>query len=178
MHSHLVANLFGVCPSSTLADVLALIAAQQCRALDSHFLSFDAASAYTVRIGGNWDRLVRVETALKDFAQRMNLELFLQQESGGAERGAVLPYVLDAIGLESADMAAAMARFCAREGVGVRELSTRSYRPKHSSEQLIQLRALIDIPVQAHLGQFKSDFYDLCDALNLDAAIEPERGMA
>ena len=121
---------------------------------------------------------MRVETALKDFAQRAHLELFLQQESGAVERGAVLPYVLDAIGLESTDMAAAMARFCARQGVGVRELSSRSYRPKHSSEQLIQLRALIDIPVQAHLGQFKSDFFDLCDALNLDAAIEPERGMA
>lgn len=177
MHSHLVVNLFGLCRSDTLADLLALIAAQQCRALDSHFMSFDTASSFALRIGGNWDRLVRVETALKDFAHRMNLEVFMQQEAARSEYEAVLPYVLDAIGLESADMSAAIARFCAREGVSLRELSTRSYRPKHSSEQLIQLRALVDIPAQAHLGQFKSDFFDLCDALNLDAALEPERNI-
>ena len=138
-------------------------------------MSFDVASVFALRIGGNWDRLVRVETALKDFAQRMHLELFIQQESGDVAHEAVLPYVLDAIGLETVDMSAAIVRFCARQGVGVRELSTRAYRPKHSSERLIQLRALVDLPVQAHLGQFKSDFFDLCDALNLDAAIEPER---
>ncbi|WP_407275466.1 glycine cleavage system protein R [Halothiobacillus sp. DCM-1] len=178
MPSYLVVTLFGSCRSSTLADLLALIAAQHCRALDSHFMSFDAVSAFALRIGGNWDRLVRVETALKDFAQRMQLEISVQQEAGQAEHEAVLPYVLDAIGLESADMSAAIVRFCARQGVGVRELSTRSYRPKHSSEQLIQLRAAVDLPAHAHLGQFKSDFFDLCDALNLDAAIEPERGMS
>ncbi|MDD4966490.1 ACT domain-containing protein [Halothiobacillus sp.] len=176
MQTQLIVNLFGPMGAAHLADLLALIQQQQCRALDSHMLSFEQRMALALRISGNWDRVTRVESALREFAQRLGVDIQVQHEQTVAEREPVLPYVVDAIGLASCDIAAVITRFFAQQGVSVRELSTRAYRPARSSERLIQMRVQIDIPARCHLGQFKSDFFDLCDNLNLDAAIEPERG--
>lgn len=175
MQTQLIVNLFGPMGASHLADLLALIQQQQCHALDSHMLSFEQRMVLALRISGNWDRVTRAESALREFAQRAGIDIQIQHEKTVAEREAVLPYVVDAIGLASADIAAVITRFFAQQEVGIRELSTRAYRPARSSERLIQMRAQIDIPARCHLGQFKSDFFDLCDTLNLDAAIEPER---
>ncbi|MHB1229056.1 MAG: glycine cleavage system transcriptional repressor [Halothiobacillus sp.] len=175
MQTQLIVNLFGQLTASQLADLLGLIQQQQCRALDSHLMSFEQRVAVSLRIAGNWDRVTRVESALREFAQKQALEINVHHEKTATEREPVLPYVLDAIGLESADMLAVITRFCAKQEVVLREISTRAYRPARSSERLIQLRAQIEIPARCHLGQFKTDFFDLCDALNLDAAIEPER---
>jgi glycine cleavage system transcriptional repressor len=175
MQTQLIVNLFGPMGTAHLADLLALIQQQQCHALDSHMLSFEQRMVLALRISGNWDRVTRVESVLREFAQRAGIDMHVHHEQNIAEREAVLPYVVDAIGLASADIAAVITRFFAQQKVGMRELSTRTYRPARSSERLIQMRAQIDIPARCHLGQFKSDFFDLCDNLNLDAAIEPER---
>ncbi|WP_298220344.1 ACT domain-containing protein [Halothiobacillus sp.] len=175
MQTQLIVNLFGPMDASHLADLLALIQQQQCRAQDSHMLSFEQCMAVALRICGNWDRVSRVDSALREFAERGGIDIQIQHEQAEPRREPVLPYVVDAIGLESADLAAVITRFLARQEAGIRELSTRAYRPARSSERLIELRAQIEIPARCHLGQLKSDFFDLCDTLNLDAAIEPER---
>jgi glycine cleavage system transcriptional repressor len=175
MQTQLIINLFGQLSASQLADLLGLIQQQQCRALDSHLMAFEQRVVFALRIAGNWDRVTRVESVLREFAKRQALEIQVQHEKTAAEREPVLPYILDAIGLESADMLAAITRFCAKQEVVLRDISTRAYRPARSSERLIQLRAQVALPARCHLGQFKSDFFDLCDNLNLDAAIEPER---
>lgn len=176
MQTQLIVNLFGSMGTSHLADFLALVQRQQCHALDSHILSFEERKVLALRIMGNWDRVTRLESALREFAERAGIDIHVQHEQSLAGREAVLPYVVDAIGLASADIAAVITRFFAEQAVSIRELSTRAYRPARSSERLIQMRAQIDIPADSHLGQFKSNFFDLCDTLNLDAAIEPERG--
>lgn len=175
MQTQLVVNLFGKLNAVQMADLFEIVQQQQCRSLDSHVMSFGSRLDLGVRISGNWDRVTRVESALREFAQKHQAEINIYHEQTPEGREAVLPYVMDAIGLESVDMTAMLLRFCVRQGVNVRELSTRAYRPARSSERLIQLRAEVDIPTTCHLGQFKTDFFDLCDVLNLDAAIEPNR---
>jgi glycine cleavage system transcriptional repressor len=175
MQTQLVVSLFGKLDVVQMADLFEIVQQQQCRALDSHVLTFGSRLDMGLRISGNWDRVTRVESALREFAQKHQVDVNIYHEQTPEGREAVLPYVLDAIGLESADIAAALLRFCVRQSVSVRELSTRAYRPARSVERLIQFRAEVDIPTSCHLGQFKTDFFDLCDALNLDAAIEPNR---
>lgn len=175
MQTQLVVSLFGKLDVVQMADLFGIIQQQHCRGLDSHVMTFGARLAMGLRISGNWDRVTRVESSLREFAQKHQVEISIFHEQTPEGREAVLPYVLDAIGLESADIAATLLRFCARQGVSLRELSTRAYRPARSIERLIQLRAEVEIPTTCHLGQFKTDFFDLCDALNLDAAIEPNR---
>lgn len=175
MQTQLVLSLFGKLDVVQMADLFEIIQQQHCRALDSHVLTFGSRLEMGVRVSGNWDRVTRVESALREFAQKHQVAINIHHEQAPEGREPVLPYVLDAIGLESADIAAALLRFCVRQGVSLREFSTRAYRPARSVERLIQLRAEIDIPTTCHLGQFKTDFFDLCDALNLDAAIEPNR---
>ncbi len=175
MQTQLIVNFFGELNAAQLADLLGVIQQQHCRALDSHLIAFEQRVVFAIRIAGHWDRVTRVESALREFARSQALEIQAQHEKTTAEREPVLPYVLDAIGLESADMLAVIARFCAKQEVILRDISTRAYRPARSSERLIQLRAQIELPARCHLGQFKTDFFDLCDSLNFDAAIEPER---
>lgn len=175
MHTQLIVNLFGPADAQAATPLFALIHEHQCQALDSRLTTLDDCTSLVVRLTGNWDRMTRLETALDDFARRHQLTLNIQRNPDSRARARQLPYVIDAIGLASAGVAAALTGFCSQQGIVLHELSIHAYHPPRSTEQLVQLRAQIDIPADLHIGRMKNDFFDLCDHLNLDAAIEPDR---
>lgn len=175
MQTQLIVNLFGNPPPQALAELFALIEAHHCHSLDSRITALDAVVNILIRLQGNWDRVTRLESALNDLAQRHQMALNVERNPNAPANDRHLPYIIDAIGLVSAGVTSVMAQFCRNQGIVLREMSSHVYRPAHSTEKLIQLRAWIQVPADLHLGRMKSDFFDLCDNLNLDAAIEPDR---
>ena len=175
MHTQLIVNLFGPADAQAVTPLFDLIHEHQCQSLDSHLITLDGAISLVVRVTGNWDRMTRLESALDDFAGTHRLALNIQRNPHNRDRDRHLPYVIDAIGLASTGLAAALTRFCSQQGIVLHELSAHAYHPPRSTEQLVQLRAQIDVPAALHIGRMKTDFFDLCDHLNLDAAIEPDR---
>jgi len=154
----------------------ALIMNQRCRVLDSRLTLLGEWLSGCLLIEGSWDRLALLETALDGFCEQTGTRLEWQRSQPGTPTMAALPYVVDAIGLASADMVPNITHFLTMQGIRLRDLSTHSYVPSHGSETMMSLRALVDVPSALHLGQLKSDFFELCDRLNLDAVLEPDRG--
>jgi len=175
MQTQLIVNLFGSPPAHVIAELFGLIEGHQCHSLDSRITNLDATLNALLRLQGNWDRITRLETSLHDFANRHRLALNIEHNQVMATEDRHLPYIIDAIGLVSSGVTGVLTQFCHNQGIGVREMNSHVYQPPHSTEQLVQLRAWIKIPADLHLGRLKGEFFDLCDNLNLDAAIEPDR---
>ncbi|MDD3608216.1 MAG: glycine cleavage system protein R [Halothiobacillaceae bacterium] len=176
MQTRLVVTFAGPDRPDLLQRLLPLIAQNRCQLHDSRLIALGSEFTGCLMILGSWDRLARLETALNALSSELGLALTLQRAEGEPPHDSWLPYVVDAIGLASQDVAGALTRFFLQHEIRVRELSTQCYTPARSSEPLMSLRALVDVPSDLHIAHLKNAFFDLCDSMNLDAALDPDRG--
>jgi len=175
MHTQLVISLLAPDAPGLLARLTSLITQSHCLYHDSRIAVFGETLTGSIIVDGSWDRLAKLETALEKFQTETGANLQWQRAHRDHSRRRCLPYIVDAIGLTSVNMPEAIAGFLANHSIRIRDFSTHCYLPQHSNEPLTVLRALVDVPADLHLGQLKSNFFDLCDRINLDAALEPDR---
>lgn len=160
----------------TLERLVETVSRQRCQVRDCRATIMGEWRMVTLEVSGSWDRLALLETALEQLGGEETVS-HLHWERVRAEMARIpgLPYVVDAIGLVEADMVTRILQFLAEQGIRLRDLSTQCYVPPHGTDAMMSLRAQVDVPSSLHLGELKQHFFDLCDRLNLDAVLEPDR---
>ncbi|MGB9669951.1 MAG: glycine cleavage system protein R [Halothiobacillaceae bacterium] len=175
MQTHLAVNLLAKDAIGLVERITRPVAQNKCVLLDSRMFTLDDRFAATMLVGGSWDRLSRLETALRQLASQYEMELTMMRTEPPAAQGAQLPYVVDIVGINDPDIPHVLAQFFAAQGVNIRDLSTIPYQASGQHTAMLSLRMQVDIPADRRLALFKDAFFDLCDEYNLDATLDPVR---
>ncbi|MFP4154058.1 MAG: glycine cleavage system protein R [Halothiobacillaceae bacterium] len=176
MQTHMVLCAIIADGPGALERLVETVSRQRCQVRDCRATIMGEWRAVILEVSGSWDRLALLEGALAQLATEEGVSR-LHWERVRAEMARIpgLPYLVDAIGLVESDMVTQVLQFLAEHGIRLRDLSTQSYVPPHGTDAMIALRAQVDVPSSLHLGELKQHFFDLCDRLNLDAVLEPDR---
>lgn len=175
MQTHLAVNLLAKDAIGLVERITRPIAQNKCLILDSRFFTLGDQFSATLLVGGSWDRISRLETALRQIAAQHNMTLQMLRTEPPQAAGATLPYMVDIVGINNPEMPHVLAQFFAAQGINIRDLSTIPYQATGNSTAMLSLRMQVDIPADRRLALFKDAFFDLCDELNLDATLDPVR---
>ncbi|TQV65263.1 MAG: glycine cleavage system protein R [Halothiobacillaceae bacterium] len=175
MQTHLAVNLLAKDAIGLVERVTRPIAQNKCIILDSRMVTLGDRFSASLLISGSWDRISKLEIALRQMAAQFEMSLLLTRTEPPPPMSAQLPYVIDIVGINDPDIPHVLAQFFAAQGVNIRDLSTMPYQAAGSSTGMLSLRLQIDLPADRRLALFKDAFYDLCDELNLDATLDPVR---
>lgn len=175
MQTHLAVNLLAKDAIGLVERVTRPIAQNNCVILDSRMVTLGDQFSVALLISGSWDRISRLETALRQIAAQFEMALLLTRTEPPSTVSAQLPYVIDIVGINDPDMPHVLAQFFAAQGVNIRDMTTMPYQTSWGSTGMLSLRLQIDLPSDRRLALFKEAFYDLCDELNLDATLDPVR---
>jgi glycine cleavage system transcriptional repressor len=69
-----------------------------------------------------------------------------------------------------------LANFFSSRNINIQDLYTDSYRAAHSGAQMFSANITVSIPSTTQVARLREEFLDFCDALNLDAVLEPVKG--
>ncbi|MEW6445429.1 MAG: glycine cleavage system protein R [Pseudomonadota bacterium] len=175
MQTHLAINLLAKDAIGLVERVTRPVAQNKCVMLDSRMLTLGDQFAVSLLAGGSWDRISRLETALRQIASQHGMTLHMTRTEPVKASAPSLPYAVDIVGINDPDIPHVLAQFFAAQGINIRDFSTIPYQASGHGTGMLSLRIQVDIPADRRLALFKDAFYDLCDELNLDATLDPVR---
>ena len=175
MKQYLAVTLLAEDKPSILLELAELVAQYQCSIETCRIVKLATKMSYALSIAGTWDALHKFEAKLTQFAKKENFEVNLNRASKPAPRpNKVLTYNIELVTTARANIISEIAKFLAKERIEVEELTSNTYH-SHTGTLMSQLIVRILIPADTPLIDLRERFMTLCETLNIDAALEPDR---
>ncbi len=177
MNTHLVISLLGSDRPGLTEQVARAVADCGGSVQDCRITVMGAEFVALVLVSGNWSTLAKLETHVEKLARQLDLHLHLRRTQHRQRLDNTIPYAVEVIALEQPGIIGKLAAFFNGRTINIEELSGRSYPAPHTNAPMFAVNIVIAVPAQQHIATLREDFMDFCDDLNLDAIIEPVKGI-
>ncbi|MBY0545332.1 MAG: hypothetical protein K2Q14_07290 [Gammaproteobacteria bacterium] len=159
------------------AQLTEFLASHHCHIESSRMLLLNNTEfAMLLLIDGPWNELAKLETRLPIFATQHDLLIQLKRVAALQEETRQwIPYSAELIARDSNGIIEAVSRFFTDEGAVIYESSDNRYKTHATGIIMYSLSFHLLIPADTQLSELRERFAALCDFLNIDAYLEPER---
>ncbi|NIV18030.1 MAG: glycine cleavage system protein R [Woeseiaceae bacterium] len=141
---------------------------------ESRMTTLGSEFAMLMLVSGNWHTLGKLELELEKLDENDDLTFTIRKTDARKPREDRVPYAVDVISLDHEGIVFNLANFFTTHDVEISDVITSSYAAAHTGAPMYHVQMAVNVPSSIHLAQFRDDFYDLCDNLNLDGRIEAE----
>lgn len=139
---------------------------------ESRMSALGTEFAMLLLISGNWHTLTRLESEIDKLSKDHGLTVTMRK-TGERDARDAMPYAVDVVALDQPGIVFNLASFFASRDIDIADLATRRYAAAHTGAPMFAVQLTVNVPASEHLAQFRDDFMDLCDQMNLDAILEP-----
>ena len=147
-----------------------------CNILDSRMTVLGGEFAVLMLIEGNWNTVAKLENAIPEMERKLGMTIIAKRTEDRAASSNLLPYGVDVVALDHPGIVHSLANFFAERSINIEEMSTSVYAAAHTGAPMFSVHMSVGIPADMHIASFRDEFMDFCDALNLDAILEPIKG--
>jgi glycine cleavage system transcriptional repressor len=140
---------------------------------ESRMTTLGSEFAMLLLVSGNWHTLGKLERELQKLNKEDNLTFTIRKTDEAKAREDLMPYAVDVVSLDHEGIVFRLANFFSSYEVDIANVSTERYSAPHTGATMFSVQMDVNVPASVHLAQFRDDFYDLCDELNLDGRMEP-----
>lgn len=144
-----------------------------CNIADSRMTVLGGEFAILMLIEGPWNQLARLEGQIDELQERLSLTITLRRTEERQATGDLLPYAVDVVALDHPGIVHSLASFFSQRGINIEDMSTSSYAAAHTGTPMFSVHINVGIPANIHIAALRDEFMDFCDAMNLDAVLEP-----
>ncbi len=176
MSTLLIISALGTDRPGLVNDLSKSIADCGCNIQDSRMTVLGGEFALMILSAGHWGAIAKLEDALPGLQKRLDLTLISRRTQERATPGNAMPYSVEVIALDNPGIVSELARFFSSRQINIHDMYTGSYAAAHTGTPMFSVNLTIEIPADTHLSSLREQFLDFCDALNLDAVMEPIKG--
>ena len=176
MKQFLVVSVLGEDRPGTLQDLARTVRDCGCNVVESRMTVLGSEFSMLLLVCGNWNTITKLEATLPKLEQKLSLTVASRRTSERTPRHDLVPYAVDVVCLDQPGIVFNLANFFAERNIGIAELGTRSYPATHTGAPMFAVQMSVNIPADMHIGTLREEFMNFCDALNLDAIMEPIKG--
>lgn len=147
-----------------------------CNVEDSRMTVLGGEFALILLVSGNWNTIAKLEGALAGLGERLGMTIISKRTEPRPPRDALLPYTVEVVCIDHPGIVHNLAEFFSSRDINIQELTTSSYAAAHTGAPMFSVHLMISIPSSIQIAALREEFMDFCDALNLDAIMEPYKG--
>ena len=140
---------------------------------ESRMTTLGSEFAMLMLVSGNWHTLSKLEQKLEKLSDGGKLSVAVRKTSEQVSKEDRMPYAVDVVSLDQQGIVYNLANFFAKRDVEIAEVATRHYSAAHTGAPMFEVQMAVNIPASMHVAEFKDEFHDFCDEMNLDAMLEP-----
>ncbi len=171
--TYLVISALGEDRPGIVSQLSKLILDQGCNIEDSRMTVLGGEFAAMLLVEGKWNMLAKIENALSELERQLGLTIVCKRTGERASGQNLLPYAVDVVAMDRPGIVNQLASFFAERDINLEDLSTTTYAAVHTGTPMFAVHMTVGIPADIHIAALREDFMDYCDALNLDAVLEP-----
>jgi len=144
--------------------------------LDSRMTVLGGEFAILMLIEGGWDTIARLEELLPTLQESMRLTITTKRTESKPATEPVLPYMVSVVALDHPGIVNQLSGFFSSRQINIQSLETDSYHAAHTGTPMFAVNMNVQIPAEQSIVALRTEFFEFCDGLNLDAILEPLKG--
>lgn len=157
-------------------QLLHLITKHQCYIEESRMMILGTEWGGMMRLSGNWNTIAKLENALLAFKKNQPSLWFEFKRSALLKlTGDHLPYLVQIVGINKINFLSDVTYFFTEQEIQIIDLQTDSFKSNYSETKLLNLLMRIHIPGTINITDLRERFMLLCEEVNADGILEPEK---
>ncbi len=145
----------------------------QCNILNCYMSTISGLQCCIILVAANWSDLAKLETGLSALQTEQGLSIITNRPTNTPATEGYLPYMAQVIGIDSPGTIGALMQFFLAQEITIEAL--RSETMSMNNTPLTTITVAINIPLNMSIADLRDQFLLLCDELNIDGNLEPER---
>ncbi|HVV68948.1 MAG TPA: ACT domain-containing protein [Gammaproteobacteria bacterium] len=158
-----------------IKQLVYLIAKNQCHIEESRFAFLGGEFAGVLRIAGNWNSIAKLEAALNNISPEHLIKIEVKRSETAKIEGKFLPYMAQVIALDTPSLVYEITHFFSDQSIQIIDLQTDPFKTNHANTMMLTLSMRINVPAHINIADLREQFMVLCDELNVDGILEPEK---
>ncbi|MEN8174626.1 MAG: ACT domain-containing protein [Pseudomonadota bacterium] len=140
---------------------------------DSRMTVLGGEFAVISLVEGQWNQLARLEDSVAELEGRLGLVIVTKRTESRDTGQSILPYMVEVVALDHPGIVHSLAKFFSERGINIEDMSTTTYAAPHTGAPIFSVHMHVGIPGDRHISALRDEFMGFCDAMNLDAVLEP-----
>lgn len=173
MSHSLVITALGQDRPGLIAEISKTINEAGCNIEDSRMSVLSGEFAILMLVAGKWDKLAKLETAFKHMQKSTGLIISSQRAEEHKPAKDKMPYTIEVVSIDQPGITHKLAEFFSKRSINIYEMASGCQPAPHTGTPIFTLNMTIEIPADTHIATLRDEFIDFCEALNLDAVMEP-----
>lgn len=125
-------------------------------------------------IEGSWGAIAKIEASLPGIEQKLGITTTVRRTTPKQAVKKTMPYLVHAVTNDREGILNDLAHFFVKQDIKIEDVQAHTYFA-HTGTRMSSMTININISVNTHLPTLREKFMIYCDALNLDAGLEPLR---
>jgi len=144
-----------------------------CNIVDSRMTVLGNEFTTILMLSGTWDAIAKMEDMLPRLEKQLQLVIASKRTKTVSAPGDLMPYAIDVVSFDHIGIVNDIADFITNNNIVIQDMYSNCYKAANTGTQMFSLHMTINIPTDVSIATLRSDFFDFCDRLNLDAIMEP-----
>ncbi len=171
--NHLLISAYTTHPQSPLLMVTRRISESGCNMVDAHLTTVGRDVSVTALAIGSWDAIAKLEAQMVKLEREEGLKLVWYRTGPKTLQSNLLPYIVEVVAADKPSILFNLADFFDRQGITIENMHSSRYRAMQTGAEMFTAQLTIGVPADTHIAALRDDFLEFCDALNLDAIMDP-----
>lgn len=150
---------------------------QGCNIEASRMTALGMTANIAMLVSGTWDAIAKLETHLPSLEKRYAAKMLLRRTISQSEKiskESLISYSIELVTPENQGIISALSGFFSEQNIDIHEVYSSSFI-NHLGTRLSSLGMRVYIPTNLQISDLRERFMILCDDLNIDAILEPDR---
>lgn len=154
-----------------------LVAKNECYIEESRFMALGSELGGMLRIAGSWNAIAKMEDALQQLKSENQIWLEFKRSTHLKLAGEYIPYLVQIVGINKPTLINEMMHFFVEQNIQPTDLQTDSFKTNYSDTKMLTLVTRLQIPGNINIADLRERFMLLCEELNVDGILEPEKSI-
>lgn len=175
LHSYLVITALGSDQNHMVNQLTQAITNYGGNILNTRMTSLGSEFGIMLLIEGTWGAIAKIETSLPSIEKKLGIVITVKRTTPKAPtRKKTMPYIVHAVTIDREGILHDLAQFFATQNIRIDDVNAQTYLA-NTGTRMTSMTINIHIAANTHLPTLREKFMLYCDALNLDAGLEPLR---
>lgn len=145
-----------------------------CNILNTRMTTLGCEFSLSLFLSGNWSTIAKLEALVPSIEKQLDLNIFIKRSNLPENNCKTMTYVVHVVTIDRPGIMNELAQFFTHQSINIEDVSAYTYNG-FSNTRMVAMTMNINISVNVHIPSLREQFMNYCDALNLDAGMEPLR---
>lgn len=158
-----------------ISELAMLAAKNECNIENTRITAMGSEIAIVLMVSGNWNTIAKLEANLAALEKEYGTPIVVKRTKLYIAPEDLLPYVLEIVGLDQPGIVYQITNFLVQQNIHMRDVATETYTTNFTGTAMCSLSIRLGVPADLSIADFREQLALLCDDLNLDGILEPQR---